>query len=237
MKGSLYTVFYAVSLGVVCAGLLTGVGKITISRIEANERAEEVSNILGVLDVPHDEAAGAEALLELSERAVRKGTHEELVFYVYVKDGAAALRLAQDGGTEPVEGAAASVAFAFKGQGVWGPIEGFLALEPDIKTVRGLTFHKQEETPGLGGEIGAAWFREKFRGKSIRAEDGTPGIRIKKGGGSRGASEVDGISGATMTCDRVEDILAAVMARILAEREALLSAVEKLIGEGGGDAG
>ncbi len=220
MKGSLYTIFYAVSLGVVCAGLLTGVGKITRSRIEANEQAEEVSNILGVLDVPHDEAAGAEALLKLSEQAVRKGTHKDLVFYVYVKDGAAA-----------------SVAFALGGQGVWGGIEGFLALEPDIKTVRGLTFHKQEETPGLGGEIGAPWFRDRFRGKSIRAEDGTPGIRIKKGGGSRGPSEVDGISGATMTCDRVEDILTALMARILAEREALLSAVEKLIGEGGGDAG
>ncbi|MHC4502577.1 MAG: FMN-binding protein [Planctomycetota bacterium] len=220
MKASLYTIFYAVSLGVVCAGLLTGVGKATRSRIEANEQVEKVVNILGVLDVPHDKAAGAEALIKLSEQVVREGTHKELVFHVYVKDGAAA-----------------SVAFAFKGQGVWGPIEGFLALEPDIKTVRGLTFHKQEETPGLGGEIGASWFLDKFRGKSISAEDGTPGIRIKKGGGARGASEVDGISGATMTCDRVQDILAGVMARILAEREALLSAVEKLIGEGGGDAG
>lgn len=219
MKARLYTISYAVCLGAVCAGLLTGAGKTTRSYIEANERAEEVRNILGVLQVPRKEAAGAKELLGVFERAVRQGVHREQVFYVHVKDGAAA-----------------TAAFAFKGQGVWGPIEGFLALEPDLLTVRGVTFHKQEETPGLGGEIEREWFRAQFRGKSIRDENGSPGIPIRKGGAS-GPHEVDAISGATMTCVRVEDMLTVTMKRILEERGALISAIKKLTGEGGDDAG
>ncbi len=238
MKGSLYTVFYTLSLGAVSAGLLTGVGNYTRPYSEANEKAEELRNILSVLRVPHHEDAGAEDLIEVFEKTVRKGRvasghstedtrpakHKELLFYVYVEDG----RLA-------------TAAFAFKGQGVWGPIEGFLSLEPDLLTVSGVTFHKQEETPGLGGEIASDRFREQFRGKSIRRgrgdTRGSAGIRIVKGGGASGPSEVDAITGATMTCQKVEEMLTSFMARILADGDAVRAAVEKAIREGGGDAG
>ncbi len=218
MKGSLYTVSYAASLGIVCAGLLTGVGGFTRPYRLANEQAEKVRNILAVLEIPHDENAGAKELLDLFKKTVKKGPHEDLAFYVYIK-----------------EGVLMTVAFAFEGQGLWGPIEGFLALEPGLATVRGVTFHKQEETPGLGGEIGAEWFREQFRGKSI-GEDGAPGIRIKKGGGASGPSEVDAITGATMTCVKVEKMLSLLMARILREREALMPVLEGLIRERGAHA-
>ncbi len=142
MKGRVYTVFYAVCLGAVCAGLLSGAGKVTRSRIEANERAEEVRNILDVIVVAYEHRAGAEELLRVFSDTVRKGSHGDLRFYARIEGGQTT-----------------TVAFALKGQGLWGPIEGFLALEPDLKTVRGLTFHKQEETPGLGGEIASEWFR------------------------------------------------------------------------------
>ncbi len=219
MKTSLYTVLYAVCLGAVCAGILTGTRQVTRDRIAANERADKVKSILEVLEVPGRETAGAQELLDVFGRTVREGALEDLAFHVYVKDGAAA-----------------TVAFAFKGQGVWGPIEGSLALEPDLLTVRGVTFTKQTETPGLGGEIEKEWFRNQFRGKSIRGKDARPGIPIRKGGAS-GPHEVDAITSATMTCDKVEDMLTAVMKRILDEREAVMSAIEKLIREGEDDAG
>ena len=214
-KASLYTVFYTVSLGAVSAGLLTGVGNFTRSHWKANERAEEVRNILGVLRVPHHRDAGAKELIEVFGKTVREGKHKELLFYAYVKDGTLV-----------------TAAFAFKGQGVWGPIEGFLALEPDLATVSGVTFHKQEETPGLGGEIASDRFRRQFRGKSVRGVEGSPGIRIVKGGGASGPSEVDAITGATMTCEKVEDMLNSFMARILAGGDAVKAAIEKVIGEG-----
>ena len=93
----------------------------------------------------------------------------------------------------------------FEGPGLWGPIKGFLALESDMKTIRGLTFYEQEETPGLGGEIVADWFREQFAGKTIVDAQGKAGIEI--GGSKSGPNHVDGITGATMTCDKVEAML------------------------------
>ncbi len=219
MKTRAYTVFYAVCLGAVCAGLLTGAGKVTSSRVEANERAEEVRNILDVLGVAYDHSSGAEELLRVFSDTVRKGRSGDLHFYVRVEGG------------RPT-----TIAFALRGQGVWGPIEGFLALEPDLKTVRGLTFHKQEETPGLGGEIGSEWFRDQFRGKSILAGDGPPGIKIRKGGGASGPHEVDAISGATMTSVRVEGMLLSFSSAILSEMDAVKSAIEAAVMKGGDDA-
>ena len=62
------------------------------------------------------------------------------------------------------------IAVGVKGPGLWGGIEGILALEPDMKTIKGLTFYKQEETPGLGGEIAGSDFRDQFIGKRIYGE-------------------------------------------------------------------
>ena len=194
MKGSLYTLFYAAALGAVCALLLSGAGWATAERIEKNARAEEVRNILGVLDVPTEVGASARRLVEIFEENVRKETHGEASLYVY-RDGA---------------GAVAAVAVTLGGPGLWGPIEGFLALEPDMRTIRGVTFHKQEETPGLGGEIASEEFRDRFRGKSIRDADGAGGFTIAPGAGAL-PSGVDAITGATMTCEKVEAILTAAI--------------------------
>ena len=45
------------------------------------------------------------------------------------------------------------VVLPIEGVGMWGTLYGFLALERDGNTVRGLTYYDQKETPGLGGEI------------------------------------------------------------------------------------
>ena len=91
-------------------------------------------------------------------------------------------------------------------RGLWGRIEGYLALENDGATVSGFTVFSHGETPGLGGEIGTRWFQENFRGKKIidpRGEFAPIAIakgrvtdRIPQG---RQANFVDGISGATLT--------------------------------------
>ena len=66
------------------------------------------------------------------------------------------------------------MAVPFSGSGVWGPIEGVLALEPDMQTIRGVRFYKQEETPGLGGEIASDWFQAQFKGKTLVSAAGDP---------------------------------------------------------------
>ena len=115
------------------------------------------------------------------------------------------------------EGEVQAVAFPFAGPGLWGPIKGFLALEADLRIIRSIAFHEQEETPGLGGEIGADWFKRQFEGKSILSSDGVPGIKITRGDGASEPNEVDGITGATMTCDKVEEMLNQAIAKIAKE--------------------
>ena len=200
MKGSLYTIVYAVVLGTVCAALLTGVGGFTAPYRQANEKAEEMRNVLGVLGVPFEPRSSSKELIEIFDGNVRVEERDGLTLYVYADE-------------ERVR----AVAVPFEGQGLWGPVKGFLSLEPDMTTIRGVAFHEQEETPGLGGEIASTWFRNQFIGKSIVAEDESPGIRIRRGG--HGPNEVDAITGATMTCEKVEAMLNTVIVQIVRGRE------------------
>ena len=80
-------------------------------------------------------------------------------------------------------------------------------------TIHAVTFSKHEETPGLGGEITSDAFRDQFRGLSVLDESGLRGLRIV-GDGADGPNEVDAISGATMTSDKVEEMLNRIIERI-----------------------
>ncbi|MDY0166779.1 MAG: FMN-binding protein [Thermoguttaceae bacterium] len=192
MKDSVYTVCYAVVVGTLCATLLTGAARFTAPYREANQRADAMRNILGVLEVPVEPRASAEELTRLFEERVREETIGPLT--VYRRLGNAS------------EGEAELVAVKVVGPGLWGPIHGFVSLESDWNTIRGITFHDHQETPGLGAEISGEAFRSQFQGKRLLGDDGAPGLRIVSAG-AHGPLEVDGISGATITCDRVEDIL------------------------------
>ena len=108
---------------------------------------------------------------------------------------------------------------------MWNPIKGFLALDSSLTTIQGITFYKQEETPGLGGEIVKDFFTERFIGKRIfiEGEDGEGdiiGIDLLRGGGATADNEVDAITGATGTCKKVEEMLNKTIAEIVANRQA-----------------
>jgi Na+-transporting NADH:ubiquinone oxidoreductase subunit C len=99
-------------------------------------------------------------------------------------------------------------AFPISGLGLWSVIYGFIALEDDLATIRGITFYAHGETPGLGAEIEREWWQDQFVGKTLY-EDGEPAnFRVIKGGVERRypaghPSAVDGLSGATVTGDGV----------------------------------
>lgn len=91
-------------------------------------------------------------------------------------------------------------------RGLWGKIQGYLALENDGSTVLGFTVYKHSETPGLGGEIEKEWFQKNFVGKKIVNRRGEfVSVKIARGDVDNTISEdqqinyVDGISGATLT--------------------------------------
>ena len=202
MKNKIYTLCYAAVLGIVCSFLLTASAQFTKPYKEANASAEKISNILSILKVPVEADATSSELIEIFESNVLEEEKGDLTIYSYRPSG---------------QSVADAVAFAFSGPGLWGPVKGFLALESDMKTIRGISFYEQEETPGLGGEIASDWFQSQFIGKSIVDQDGKAGIIISKTGA--GQSQVDAITGATMTCDKVEEMLNEVINVIVGEAD------------------
>ena len=94
------------------------------------------------------------------------------------------------------------------GAGLWGPVWGYIAFQPDCRTIAGAYFDHESETPGLGAKIkDEAWFREKFIGKKV--EWGTePAFKLEKNVEATGAENaVDAITGATMTSKGLGDAL------------------------------
>jgi Na+-transporting NADH:ubiquinone oxidoreductase subunit C len=95
------------------------------------------------------------------------------------------------------------------GKGLWSTIYGYLALGPDLATVKGVTFYKHGETPGLGGEVENPVWCAQWQGKSILDEkQALFGIVVKKGRVDPSVPvekrhKVDGLSGATITSDGV----------------------------------
>ena len=103
-------------------------------------------------------------------------------------------------------------AIPIAGKGLWSTLYGYFAIEPDGRTVMGITFYKHGETPGLGGEVDKVWFQQNFIGKRFVDEnDQLLGIHVIKGKVQSDDQEayhkVDGISGATMTGKGLEYFL------------------------------
>ena len=100
------------------------------------------------------------------------------------------------------------------GKGLWSTLYGYIALESDFNTIKGITFYKHGETPGLGGEVEKEWFQANFVGKKIyNLEEELISVAVVKGKASDVLADadlahgVDGISGATITSNGVTEFL------------------------------
>jgi len=92
-----------------------------------------------------------------------------------------------------------------EGKGLWGPIWGYVSLESDMSTIAGVTFDHKGETPGLGAEINTTEFESQFVDKTLYRNGSFVSIKVVKGGAKAGSmSEVDGISGGTITSKGLE---------------------------------
>jgi Na+-transporting NADH:ubiquinone oxidoreductase subunit C len=92
------------------------------------------------------------------------------------------------------------------GSGLWSTMYGFLALESDLNTVSAITFYEHAETPGLGGEIDNPLWKGSWVGKKIFGSDGKVALTMVKGG-AKGESDIDSISGASLTSRGVENVI------------------------------
>ena len=103
-----------------------------------------------------------------------------------------------------------------RGAGLWDAIWGYIALDQDLNTIKGVVFDHKGETPGLGAEITQAWFQERFHDKKIEDASGDfVGVSVLKSGSQGNDNAVDAISGATITSRGVEDMIKERLAHYL----------------------
>lgn len=95
------------------------------------------------------------------------------------------------------------------GKGLWGPIWGYVSFQPDMNTIYGAIFAHAKETPGLGAEIAEGFFMDQFTGKKIFDEGKNfTSVEVLKGGTSPDDPHaVDAISGGTITCVALQEML------------------------------
>jgi len=97
------------------------------------------------------------------------------------------------------------------GNGLWNKISGFIALENDLNTIKGVSFGHVQETPGLGARISDSDIQERYKNKTIFDGDELVSVKMIKGEKRDpslfGPHEVDGMSGATLTANGVNAMI------------------------------
>lgn len=192
------TFAFALAMSLICSILLAGVSHFWQPLYQENQALERKSQTLSVLglEVPEDR----EATLKKYDQLVEETEAGNKPAYLY---------------RDPESGQVKAVAFPVDGKGLWGPIRGMAALSGDLKTIQGVRFFDQQETPGLGAEISKDWFQEQFEGKPATGPDGKVQIEVVGANAADSPYEVDGISGATITGDGVTELMQRELARFL----------------------
>ncbi len=100
------------------------------------------------------------------------------------------------------------------GKGLWSTLYGYVAVDKDLRTIKGLTYYEHGETPGLGGEVENPTWKSKWIGKQIwktgePREDENLMVGVAKGAPAPEKLDymVDGLSGATITSRGVDSML------------------------------
>lgn len=215
-NGNIYTIIYTTVIVVVVAGILAAAASFLKPSQQANIKAETISQMLQAAQF---DTQGMNNVQKLDKYA-------EEIESAFIVDAQGAkvrdLGITRDG-IELEDGLKAQnyaiagkdgytlglPVYIFKGgvtlipcygAGLWGPVWGYLAIEPDGTTIKGAYFDHESETAGLGSRIkDDPAFRNQFVGKKIAWEE-LPLFEIVKGGAPEGKENaIDAITGATMT--------------------------------------
>jgi Na+-transporting NADH:ubiquinone oxidoreductase subunit C len=107
-------------------------------------------------------------------------------------------------------GALDAIIVPIEGAGLWSTLYGYLALGPDTRTIKGITFYEHGETPGLGGEVDNPRWKSLWNGRMAFDEAWVPRIGVIKGRAGSPEEDpyrVDGLSGATITSRGVDSLV------------------------------
>ncbi len=98
-----------------------------------------------------------------------------------------------------------------RGKGLWSTMYGYVAVDANLNTIRGVSFYEHGETPGLGGEIENPRWQKGWQEKNLYNEAGELSISVVKSSAQSSPEEqvyqIDGLSGATLTSKGVDNLL------------------------------
>ncbi|MFT6871622.1 MAG: Na+-transporting NADH:ubiquinone oxidoreductase subunit C [Roseivirga sp.] len=229
MQSNRYIIIFALVLTAVLAGLLSGVSQVLGPTQKKAQDLDTKKQILGAIP------AEKEALGDMEEEEIL-ARYNEVIFSevtdyqgnlvdTNVKGGP---MVAEEVNIEknykkPIEdrlfpvfkysaNGEESYILPVYGAGLWDAIWGFVALNTDLKSVKGISFDHKGETPGLGARITSDDVQERYRGKQLYNDNGEfVAITMVKGEkipeDRLGPNKVDGLAGATLTANGVNDML------------------------------
>jgi len=233
-----YTFIFATVMCVVCAALVSVAAVSLAPRQKANARLYMEKNVLvaaGLVTPGQDVGLGDVERVFQSDIKVRlvdfatgnlvpegEGNARDYDQRIARSDPAASRNApANDAGIKRVanrgivyfvmkDGKVDQMVISVEGLGMWGTIYGFLALDKDAVTVRGITYYDHRETPGLGGEIGNPAWQAMWKGRRGYDDRGKARITVIKGQAGSPETDplsVDGLSGATITSNAVTRLM------------------------------
>ncbi len=219
-----YTLVYSTVIVVIVAFLLAFVFKALKPMQDVNVALDKKKQLLYALNVRNvDNAAAAEKykqlivadeIIDVNGKLINKGEPggEKAGFTLNSADykaGKLALFVCKvNGQTKYI--------IPIYGMGLWGPINGFIALNDDKNTVYGAYFNHEGETAGLGAEIkdNIKW-QKLFQGKKLFGNDNSKIALSVVKKVEDPTTQVDAVTGATLTSNGVSNMLAECLSKYL----------------------
>jgi Na+-transporting NADH:ubiquinone oxidoreductase subunit C len=235
LESTRYTVLFAAGVSVVCALMVAAAAVGLRSRQDVNAVLYKQKNVLlaAGLAKPGESLTAADVQRvfdqRISVRAVelksgqlvpedrfdaksydqRKARNDPAMSSAAPPNDAQVARIPRYGTVYQVKAADGQVeqlVLPIEGMAMWGTVYGFMALDRDAVTVRGLTFYEQKETPGLGGEIANPKWQALWVGRKAFDANWTPQLIVIKGTAGPPATDphrIDGLSGSTITSNGI----------------------------------
>ena len=213
-NSDVYAIIYSAVVVVIVAFLLAGVSSLLSPMQTENIRLDKKKQILASINeknladaaATYDQLIVADPIVNAQGAVVAENGGFE-VKNENVNDETLPLYIAN------IDGAKKYI-IPMTGNGLWGGIWGYIALNDDCNTIYGVYFSHASETPGLGAEIASDKFQNSFTMdkdgnaivKKVYNENGKVALEVKKGKGEADY-HIDAISGATITCNGLDGML------------------------------
>lgn len=236
MHSTSYTVMFAGAVCIVCSIFVSGSAVLLKERQLDNALLDRQSKVLGVAGLATDDESLSPAeirsrfeggivpvVVDLKTGEVDSDTDASTYDQKKALSDPDASREAPDNAAKvrrlPNKGVVYKIQEAgqttgliipIEGKGLWSTLYGFLALDKDLKTIKGITFYQHGETPGLGGEVDNPRWKGLWPGRKAFDDSWAPKIEVIKGQAGPVDDDpyrVDGLSGATITSRGVSHLV------------------------------